>query len=108
MFATPYRPVRLPGTRHPGLPLLPRQRDAGDQVAPDTVTLTGPAPAGPAPDTPQPPETPHAPHTRERGPGRGRDPARPGQRLQNATWSYTGSGTVSPVVSSICVSSVTT
>jgi hypothetical protein len=75
MFVTPYRPARLPGTRHPGPLPLPQHR-AGDRVAPDAVTLTR--------------------------------PARPRQRLQNATWSYTGSGTVSPVVSSICVASVTT
>jgi hypothetical protein len=97
MFASPYRPARLPGTWHPA---LPQQHRAGDQVAPDAVTLTGPAPAAPRPGRPQT-------QTPARDPGAGRDPAGPRQRLQKATWSYSGSGSVSPVVSSTCVSSVT-
>ena len=78
MSATPYLPARLPATRRPGGPPLPPHRLSSDGAARDAVTLTGTAPASPR------------------------------QRLQKATWSYTGSGTVSPVVSSTCVSSVTT
>ncbi len=108
MFATPYRPARLPGTRHPAPPPLPQQHGAGDPVAPDAVTLTGPAPAAPQTGPPQTqPGTRRTPRAPERDPGPGRDPAGPRQRLQKATWSYSGSGSVSPVVSSTCVSSVT-
>ncbi len=102
MFATLYRPARLPGTRHPARPPLPQQHRAGDQVAPDAVTLTRPAPAAPRPGRPQ-----RQTRTPARDPGTGRDPAGQRQRLQKATWSYSGSGSVSPVVSSTCVSSVT-
>lgn len=90
MSATPYLPARLPATRRPGGPPLPPHRLSSDGAAHDAVTLTGTAPAS------------------ARDPGRSRDPAGPRHRLQKATWSYTGSGTVSPVVSSTCVSSVTT